>query len=61
MAFYGYAISWLGKEDESIAALGKAIELSRTDTDSWALANALAMFGNIAFRSEEHTSELQSH
>ncbi len=50
MAFHGYAISWLGEDDESIAALEKAIELSRTDADSWALANALSMFGNVAFR-----------
>jgi predicted ATPase/class 3 adenylate cyclase len=48
MAFYGYAISWVGKDDEGIVVGGKAIELSRTDADSWALANALSVFGNVA-------------
>ena len=49
---YGYAISWLGRTDEAIETIEKAVDLSRAGEDRWVLANALSVLGNVA--SDEH-------
>jgi predicted ATPase len=52
LSAYGYAIVWLGKTDEAIDELEKAVELCRGGDDQWTLAHALMTLGNVASQEE---------
>ena len=49
---YGYAIVWLGRAEEAIEKLERAVELSRAEDDRWVLADALSTLGNVAARQQ---------
>ncbi len=45
---HGFAIIWLGRDDESIEMVQRAVELFRAEDDPWVLADALSVLGNVA-------------
>jgi predicted ATPase/class 3 adenylate cyclase len=52
LSAYGYAIAWMGKTDESLEALERAVELCRDENDPWMLAHALLTLGNVVGRTQ---------